>query len=150
MSAENIVDFPSGTVAQGRDKRAEDRDATIKAIRDALKKRSGKPWSVTGGRGTAWGWIKIQAPPARCTFAHRTREGMEHAQLWRDRVEEYDTGTPGRCQSFAEIDELARLLDIPPAQCDPASIPASYDYRQEYIDRAEGRKPRVLGEPYWD
>lgn len=45
-----------------------DRDEAIKRIKAALKRRSGKPWSVTGGRGTAWGWIKIDAPPKRCTW----------------------------------------------------------------------------------
>jgi hypothetical protein len=44
------------------------RDATIKRIRAALKKRSGKSWSVTGGRGTAYGWIEIDAPPRRRTW----------------------------------------------------------------------------------
>lgn len=44
------------------------RDETIKAIKAALKKRSGKDWSVTGGRGTAWGWIAITAPPKRRTW----------------------------------------------------------------------------------
>jgi hypothetical protein len=47
-----------------------DRDEAIKRIRAALKRRSGKAWSVTGDRGTAWGWIKIDAPPARRTWRH--------------------------------------------------------------------------------
>lgn len=42
-----------------------DRDLAIKLIRHNLKQRSGKTWSVTGGRGSAWGWITITAPPAR-------------------------------------------------------------------------------------
>lgn len=45
-----------------------DRDATIKRIRAALKKRSGKDWSIKGGSGTAWGWIEIDAPPRRRTW----------------------------------------------------------------------------------
>ena len=36
-----------------------DRDEAIKAIRTALKRRTGKTWSVKGGRGTAWGWLTI-------------------------------------------------------------------------------------------
>lgn len=47
-----------------------DRNETIKRIKDALKRRSGKPWSVTGGRGTAWGWITIDAPPARTVYGY--------------------------------------------------------------------------------
>ena len=42
-----------------------DRDEAIKRIRSALKRKTGKTWSVTGGRGTAWGWITVQAPPKR-------------------------------------------------------------------------------------
>ena len=42
------------------------RNETIQQIRNALKTRSGKPWSVTGGRGTAWGWITVSSPPRRC------------------------------------------------------------------------------------
>ncbi len=44
-----------------------DRDEAIKRIRAALKRRSGKLWSVTGGRGTSWGWIK-----------HRRASGAAH------------------------------------------------------------------------
>lgn len=45
-----------------------DRDDAIQQIKTALKKRSGKTWSVTGGRGTAWGWITVNAPPRRRTW----------------------------------------------------------------------------------
>ena len=40
-----------------------DRNEAIKRIKAALKARSGKSWSVTGGKGTAWGWIKIDTTP---------------------------------------------------------------------------------------
>ncbi len=53
-----------------------DRDEAIARIRTALKRRSGKAWSVTGGRGTAWGWITVEAPPARRT-KHRERIGTK-------------------------------------------------------------------------
>jgi len=49
-----------------------DRNAIISHIKQALKQRSGKAWSVTGGRGTAYGWITIRArgehwmEPERC------------------------------------------------------------------------------------
>lgn len=51
------------------------RNDVIAAIKTALQKRSGKSWSVTGGRGTAYGWIRIDAPPARCTWKHVPRPG---------------------------------------------------------------------------
>jgi hypothetical protein len=42
-----------------------DRNEAINRIRAALKRRSGKPWSVAGDRGTAWGWITVMSPPKR-------------------------------------------------------------------------------------
>jgi hypothetical protein len=104
---------------------ADDRNATIKAIRTALRCRSGKAWSVRGGRGTAWGWIYITAPPAR--------------------TDEYGGMPP------EDAAELGRLLGLDgAAHSQGVSIAASRDYRREYIARAEGRKPEVRGVPYWD
>ena len=102
-----------------------DRDATIATMRAALKRRSGKTWSVTGGRGTSWGWIEITAPPAR-------------------RVN--DTVTE------SDATELRSLLDLTGRweNCRRVSIPASRDYYAEYIARAEGRTPTTHGTPYWD
>lgn len=42
-----------------------DRPEAIKRIKKALKEITGRTWSVTGGRGTAWGWLTIAAPPRR-------------------------------------------------------------------------------------
>jgi len=103
-----------------------DRNEAIQRIRKALKARSGKSWSVTGGSGTAWGWIQIQAPPSR-------------------RAEPYGY------TSEADRSELGQLLGLEgPVHTQCVSIPASNDYRQEYVDRAEGRSPAVTGKPYWD
>ena len=41
------------------------RDEVIAELRKLLKARTGRTWSVTGGRGTSWGWIAITAPPKR-------------------------------------------------------------------------------------
>jgi len=94
-----------------------DRDTAIKAIRAALRRRSGKAWSVRGGRGTAWGWITISSPPARS------------ADRW---------GT----MTDAEAAELGELLGLGhPVHPQGQGIPAgSRDYRN-FIDRAEGRTP---------
>lgn len=100
------------------------RDEAIARIRKALKARSGRAWSVTGGRGTAWGWITITAPPAR-----RIKfEGMTDG----DRA------------------ELAALLGMDRMWSDGVQVAASSDHYQEYVDRAEGRKPSVIGQQYWD
>lgn len=101
-----------------------DRNETIKKIRTALKRRSGKDWSVRGGHGTAWGWIKVSAPPRRMVGYRMSDE---------DRA------------------ELGRLLGFDrPADPQYESIPASSAYYAEYVDRAEGRVPAVCGTPHWD
>lgn len=102
-----------------------DRDTAIRLIRRALRRRSGKSWSVTGGRGTVWGWITIHALPA-----HR---------------DQYGSMDDGR---RAELGELLGLGE--PVHHQGVSIPAGSDYRREYVDRAEGRVPSVTGKPYWD
>ena len=102
-----------------------DRDAAIKLVREALKKRSGKVWSVTGGRGTAWGWITISAPPKRLSECDR--------------------------MSDSDRKELGGLLGLGrSAYIQGENYASSNDYYQELIDRAQGRVPRVIGKPYWD
>jgi hypothetical protein len=124
-----------------------DRNETIATIRKALKRRSGKAWSVTGGRGTAWGWIEIDAPPAQ-----RTGHYVKDADA-PDLPESYrlvDTGEPGGYMTPARRDELADLLGLDRVHFQGVKIPASDAYRQEYVDRAEGRTPTRFGEQYWD
>ena len=103
------------------------RNATIKRIKTALKNRSGKPWSVTGGKGTAWGWIRISSMPSRCS--------------------EYGRMTDADAN---ELTQLLGLTDRPYLETANESIPSGYDYYAEYIDRAEGRTPDVYGQQYWD
>lgn len=100
-----------------------DRDEAIKRIRAGLKRRSGKVWSVKGGRGTGWGWIKIASPPRRLDGYYMTPE---------------------------DCAELARLLGKETIHFQGESIPASSDYRREYVARAEGRPVETFGVPYWD
>lgn len=111
------------------------RDEAIRRIRTALKARSGKTWSVTGGRGTGYGWITIDAPPARRTanFDGGPRTSDFHGYM-----------------TLEDRAELARLLSVENVYAQGINIPASHDYRREYVDRAEGRTPSVIGEPYWD
>ena len=104
-----------------------DLDAAIKAIRAGLRARSGKTWSVTRGTGTAYGWITITAPPAR------------HVD---GRVTEADA------RELAEL--LGRDIYGRWENCRSISVADAADYRTEYVDRAEGRTPRIYGTPYWD
>lgn len=108
-------------------------------IKRALRERSGKTWSVTHGRGTAYGWLKIDAPPARRVF---TWNGLKPA----DGGEVHN----GFFSSLEDRYELARLLAIDAVHPQGISIPASTAYRREYVDRAEGREPSVIGTLYWD
>lgn len=111
-----------------------DRNETIKRIRTALRKRSGKAWSVTGGSGTAWGWLTIDTTPKRRRF-------------------DFDGNDQGDCCCYAGPEdraELAKLLGLDSVGAQGESIPAGSDYYREFIDRAEGRTPSVVGTPYWD
>jgi len=123
------------------------RDFAIATIRAALKKRSGKAWSVTGGSGTSWGWIKVNSPPARRTWRFRLKPGMPD---YPENYEEYDSGSPGGHLSPTERQELAALLGIERVHFQGESIPAGHDYYDEYMDRAQGRVPERVGVPYWD
>lgn len=101
-----------------------DRAETIKVIRSALRQRSGKTWSVTGGRGTAWGWLTITAPPARRAGSSMTVEDQT---------------------------ELAGLLGVPFSFArGGVMVAASHDHWREFVARAEGRTPPVIAQPYWD
>ena len=124
------------------------RNDTIKAIRTALKRRSGKTWSVTGGRGTAWGWITIDAPPARCTSHCQLKAGAvsEGPQDY----EHVNTGKPGGSMTDTDRADLCRLLGLESVHFQGVSIAASHAYYREYLDRAEGRTPSKIAEPYWD
>jgi hypothetical protein len=84
-----------------------DRDEAIQRIKAALKRRSGKVWSVRGGSGTAWGWITVDAPPARRTWSHRLKSGAVADRP--EDYEEYDTGIPENSMSPTERAELGNL-----------------------------------------
>ena len=128
-----------------------DRNETMKAIKKALERRSGKTWSVTGGRGTAWGWITIDAPPKRRTGRFIEKSGASPGAYDHEKYELTDTGEPGGYITPQDRAELTRLLGLDRLlHHQGVSIPSSTDYYREYLDRANGRKPSVIGQPYWD
>lgn len=100
-----------------------DRDAFIAAVKAALKARSGKVWSVKGGKGTAWGWVSICCQPKHLVNGVMTQE---------------------TCQ------ELATLLGLDRVHDQGVSIAASIAYRAEYLARALGETPAEIAQPYWD
>ena len=124
------------------------RAAVIGRIKRALEVRSGKRWSVTGGTGTAYGWLHIDAPPSRRTWRERLKDGPWTGR-YRDDYEQHDTGQPGGSSSPADRAELGALLGLESLYGN-VSVAASHDYYREYIDRAEGREPRKIATPYWD
>lgn len=135
-----------------------------KRIKAALRSRSGKDWSVTKGRGTAGGWIRIDAPKARlsCDMWHRwdgeicadCHTSRNAPYFWADELacpKHVCTETCYRASiSPADRAELAALLGIERVHPQGVQIASSNDYYVEYIDRAEGREPRAIGTPYWD
>lgn len=150
-----------------------DRDVTVKRIKAALVRRSGVQWSVTGGRGTGYGWIRISVPKARFGCERK------HDFGWQDNVcatcglhrnhgytiedEDERRAFVRSCAAHACTDQcyggyitpedqaaLETLLGLGSVHPQGVSIMASTDAYIEYIDRAEGRKPRTIGVPYWD
>lgn len=101
-----------------------DRDTAIARIRAALKSRSGKPWSVKGGRGTAWGWITITAPPARRNECNRLQP--------------------------TDREELRGLFGPEMVDDSGIQIPASDAYYQHWVERAETGATSTTPQPYWD
>jgi len=99
-----------------------DRDEAITAIKAALKAR-GLRFSVTGGRGTAWGWISVKPMPA-------TLKGLDH---------------DARAAKYREVSQAFGL-----SGSGDVSIAASDAYRREYLERAQGLQPTAIAEPYWD
>lgn len=114
-----------------------DRATAIATIKADLKRRSGKAWSVTGGKGTAYGWIKIDAPPKRRIYSW---DGTTIV-----------SPTPGSGQmSLADRTELGKLLGLDFVHPQGVSIAASGAYRTEYMERAAGQVPTEIAQPYWD
>ncbi len=111
-------------------------DKTIKRIRAALKRRSGKAWSVTRGKGTAYCWIDIHSPPSR-------RTNDPDGGPCTDPTARYYMTTEDQA-------ELKALLGLEKVHYQGESIAASAAHRREYIDRAEGREPTERGTQYWD
>lgn len=123
MKNDTILVFPGAAAAHNHPADGLDRDTAIAQIKAALKRRSSQRWSVTGGRGTDYGWITVKA------------QSRTHTQ------------------TSSESIELARLFGMEREQGqvrDELSIPASSDYRREYVDRANGVAPCTTGEQYWD
>ena len=84
------------------------RDEAIGRIKASLKARSGKAWSVRGGRGTAWGWITIDV---------RVAYGRLYQTPFADRIR-HEAGVPvvtvGGVSSWDDVSSViaARRADL--------------------------------------
>ncbi|MBU2177536.1 MAG: hypothetical protein KJ556_20790 [Gammaproteobacteria bacterium] len=58
-----------------------DRTEVTKRIKSTLKKKTGKNWSVTGGRGTAYCWLTVQAPKNRRVAHKRNPDWNGHDSI---------------------------------------------------------------------
>lgn len=124
------------------------RNEVIQEIRVALKRRSGRAWSVTGGRGTGWGWITIDVPLKLRTWRYDNPNGGTNPEDYTTEVND----RAANCGHMGPSDRaaLAKLLGLDHVHCQGVSIPAGSDYWEEYADRANGRTPTRIGQPYWD
>jgi len=101
------------------------RNDVIKVIRHHLKKRTGKAWSVSGGSGTAWGWITITAPPTR---------RIDHGYMTPD-----------------DTEELGLTLGTTPAHRQGINVPSQTDYYRQFLCRAiHGHAGPFHATPQWD
>jgi hypothetical protein len=135
------------------------RDEAITRIKAALKARSGRTWSVTGGKGTAWGWLTIDVQPKDRRWVDVAIPGMEYrfdlplAMRYTVRELTSEEWAAGKRGSMGPADQrlLADLLGFTnPVHSQGQDVPASNDYYTEYVARAEGRQPEVYGTQYWD
>lgn len=125
-----------------------DRGDLIKAIKTSLRTRSGKTWSVTGGTGTAYGWIKITAPPVRRTAHSQLKAGATTTNP--SDYETVDTGVIGGSMTQADQDHLSRLMGCKVYR-DGVSIPSQNDARRVYVCRAlYGHPGHFTWEANWD
>lgn len=90
-----------------------DRKEVVKRIKAALKRKTGKSWSVHGGKGTSWGYITVEAPKSRRISY---RENPDCADLfnapWAERVIEYRSDGANYNTSLADRTELAAVFGL--------------------------------------
>lgn len=107
-----------------------DRTEAIKAIRTALRARTGRAWSVRGARGTAYGWIQIDAPKARLTCDFEGGADCDGTTCGRSHEYGYLTMTD-------RVELAAVLGESRPVH--PQGVSISPDSRNGYVAAAIGQ-----------
>lgn len=115
-----------------------ERAEAIKRIKAALKEKTGKVWSVSGSRGTAWGWITVQAPKRR-RVSHKGNPVYDTHWTTPDEPAYFEyvaTDQENYYTSDADCQELADAFGLDkPAHMQGVSI--SPDSREWYVEMAE-------------
>lgn len=117
-----------------------ERKDAVRRIRTALKKKTGKTWSVTGGRGTAWSWLCVQAPKKR-RVSHKENPAWDWTDHWTTEspyIEYVREDGPNYYTSDEDAKELARafgLIDREKVHFQGLQI--SPDEWEFYVERAE-------------
>ena len=100
-------------------------DEAVKRIRTALKKRTGKTWSVKRGRGTGYCWLKVAAPPRR-KVGHDENPAWACWDLDSNEPRYYERPKNERdvmtYTSDADAQIIADIFGKPRHQCQPMSI----------------------------
>ena len=77
-----------------------ERHEAINRIRKALKKRTGRVFSVKGSTGTSWGWITINSTPKRQNeYGYMNEEDREllKKMMNLDKVDNQGISIPAFC-----------------------------------------------------
>ena len=121
-----------------------ERSVVTKRIKAALKRKTGKTWSVTGGRGTGYCWLTVHSPKSR-RVAHKINpdwNGFDSIPVcvaktgrtpWIDYISE--NGDENCYMSDQDREELARVFGLNhPAHHQGHSIsPDDWERYMEYI-----------------
>lgn len=121
-----------------------ERKEATKRIRQALRKRTGQTWSVTGDRGTAWGWLRIEAAKSR-RVCHDDNPEYDRYALYQSELP-WTERKPGKGETAYDTSQqdretLAKTLGISMNLSSCQGVSISPDQWQWYINRAENGPP---------
>jgi hypothetical protein len=116
------------------------RDEAVRAIKTALRARSGRTWSVTVEQYADETWLVVSAPPSR-----RTGEfvfGGDYDEHGGRLYQLCDSGVPHPSNSMCaeDAEELAELLDVGEVHHRGHAVLACDESLVEVVARAEGRR----------
>ncbi len=122
-----------------------ERSDVCKRIKKALRKRTGLSWSVTGGRGTAWGWLNIQAPKGRLICRDQNPNYDWHLDNYQDEkpfIERQATeGETAYYTSQEDREILAKALGLGMNEVSAQGVSISPEKWNFYLERAENGLP---------